>query len=131
VGARLSAPVQTGPGAQTTAYTMGTESFPGVKRPGRGVGHPPLSKAEVKERVELYLYSPSGPSWPVLGLTLSCLYIYCVLKVVFFLACANAVSLLTDCLKIKCFEDCQNASKNFSRHLSWNPAVLGTVSLLV
>jgi len=25
------------------------------------------SSSEVKERVELYLYSPSGPSWPVLG----------------------------------------------------------------
>jgi hypothetical protein len=25
--------------------------------------------AEVKERVHLYLYSPSGPSWPVLGQT--------------------------------------------------------------
>ena len=35
-------------------------AFPGVKRPGRGVDHPPLSSAEVKERVELYLYSPSG-----------------------------------------------------------------------
>jgi len=45
---------------------MGTGSFPGVKRPGRGVDHPPPSSAEVKERVELYLYSPSGPSWPVL-----------------------------------------------------------------
>jgi len=42
-------------------------SFPQVKRPGRGVDHPPPSRAEVKERVELYLYSPSGPSWPVLG----------------------------------------------------------------
>jgi hypothetical protein len=42
-------------------------SFPGVKRPGRGVHHPPPSNAEVKERAELYLYSPSGPSWPVLG----------------------------------------------------------------
>jgi hypothetical protein len=41
--------------------------FPGVKRPGRGVDHPPPSSAEVKETVELYLYSPSGPSWPVLG----------------------------------------------------------------
>jgi hypothetical protein len=49
---------------------MGTGSFPGVKRPGRGVDHPPTSSAEVKERVELYLYSPSGPSWPVLGRTL-------------------------------------------------------------
>ena len=40
---------------------------PGVKRPGRGVDHSPPSSAEVKERVELYLYSPSGPLWPVLG----------------------------------------------------------------
>jgi hypothetical protein len=40
-------------------------SFPGVKRPGRNVNHPPPSSAEVKERIELYLYSPSGPLWPV------------------------------------------------------------------
>jgi hypothetical protein len=33
-------------------------SFPGVKRPGSGVNHPPTSSAEVKEIVELYLYSP-------------------------------------------------------------------------
>jgi hypothetical protein len=39
----------------------------GVKRPGRGVDHPPPSSAEVKEIVELYLHSPSGPSWPDLG----------------------------------------------------------------
>jgi hypothetical protein len=32
-------------------------SFPGVKRPERGVDNPPSSCAEVKERVELYLYS--------------------------------------------------------------------------
>ena len=32
--------------------------------------HPPPSSAEVKGRVELYLYSPSGPLWPVLGWTL-------------------------------------------------------------
>jgi hypothetical protein len=42
-------------------------TFPGVKRPGRGVDHPPSSSASVKERVELYFYSTSGPSWPVLG----------------------------------------------------------------
>jgi hypothetical protein len=69
-GARFSPPVQTGPGAHPASYTMGTGSFPGVKRPGRGVDHPPPSSAEVKERVDLYLYSPSGPSWPVIGLTL-------------------------------------------------------------
>jgi len=49
---------------------MSTGSFPGVKRPGRGIDHPPPSSAEVKERVGLYLYSPSRPSWPVLGWTL-------------------------------------------------------------
>ena len=67
VEARFSAPVQTGPGAHSASYTMGNGSFPGVKRPGRGVDHRPPSSAEVKERVELYLYSTSGPSWPVLG----------------------------------------------------------------
>jgi hypothetical protein len=28
----------------------------------------PQSSAEVKEKAELYSYSPSGPSWPILGL---------------------------------------------------------------
>jgi hypothetical protein len=63
----ISAPVQTGPGAHPDSCTMGTRSFPGVKRPGRDVDHPPQSSAEIKERVELYFYSPSGPSSPVLG----------------------------------------------------------------
>jgi hypothetical protein len=70
VGARFSATIQTDPGAHPASCTMGTESFPGVKRPGRGVDHPPSSSAQVKERVDLYVYSPSGPSWPVLGRTL-------------------------------------------------------------
>ena len=64
-GARFSAPVQTGPGAHPASYTLGTGPFPRVKRPGRGVDPPP-SSAEVKERVELYLSSTLGPSWPVL-----------------------------------------------------------------
>ena len=55
-GARFSAPIRTGPGAHPASYTMGTGSFPGVKQPGRGVDHPPPSSAEVKEKVELYLY---------------------------------------------------------------------------
>jgi len=46
---------------------MGTGFFPGVKRPGRGVDHPSPSRADVKERVQLYLYYTGGPSWPVLG----------------------------------------------------------------
>ena len=66
-GARFSAPVQTSFGAYPASCTMGTGSFPGGKRLGRDVDHPPPSSAEVKERVELYLYSSSGLSWPVLG----------------------------------------------------------------
>jgi hypothetical protein len=31
------------------------------------VDHPSSSSAEVKKTVELYLYSPAGPSWPVQG----------------------------------------------------------------
>ena len=46
---------------------MSTESFPGVKRPGRDADHPPPSRAKVEGRVEPYLCSPSGPSWPVIG----------------------------------------------------------------
>ena len=65
--ARFSAPVQTGPEAHPASYTLGTGSFPGVKRQRRGFDHPPPSNAEVKERVELYRYSFSGPSRPVIG----------------------------------------------------------------
>jgi len=36
----ISAPVQTGPVAHPASNTMGAGSFPGVKRPGRGVDHP-------------------------------------------------------------------------------------------
>jgi len=39
----------------------------GVLQSGQGMDHPPPSSAEVKERVELYLYSPSGSLWPVIG----------------------------------------------------------------
>ena len=46
---------------------MGNGPFLGVKRLDRGVDHPRPFSAVVKERVELYLYSPSGPLWPVLG----------------------------------------------------------------
>jgi hypothetical protein len=45
----------------------GYRVIPGGKTPGRGVDHPPSSSADVKERVQLYIYSPSGSSWAVLG----------------------------------------------------------------
>ena len=68
-GARFSAPVQTSPGPYPASCTMGTGSSPGVNRPGRGAGHPLPSKCRGHERVGLYLYSPSGPSWTVIGRT--------------------------------------------------------------
>jgi hypothetical protein len=43
---------QTGPGAHLASYAMDTGSYPGVKRQGRGVEHPPPYSAEVKKRVE-------------------------------------------------------------------------------
>jgi len=48
VGGEIFPTVQTGPGAQPASYKMGTGSFLGVKRLGRGADHPPYS-AEVKE----------------------------------------------------------------------------------
>jgi hypothetical protein len=63
---RFSSPVQTGSEAHPASYRMDTGSFLGVNWRERGVGHPPESSTEVKERVELYLYSPFGSSWPVL-----------------------------------------------------------------
>ena len=84
MGARFSAPVQTGPGAQPTSCTMGTGSFPGGKeRPGRDTDPSPPSSAVGHERVELYLYSPYGPyglyraSVPVQGCTLPFYSVLC------------------------------------------------------
>jgi delta 1-pyrroline-5-carboxylate dehydrogenase len=51
---------------------MGTGSFLGVKREGRGADHPPQSRAEVKERLQLYLYTPLG----LRGLFSGELYLY-------------------------------------------------------
>jgi hypothetical protein len=66
--------------------------FPGVKRPERGVDNPPPSSTEVKERVKLYLYSPSGPSWPVIFWTYlynpleryMCVSVYIVYSILYF-----------------------------------------------
>ena len=47
-------------GAHSASCTMGTGSFPGVKRPGRGVDRPPPLCAEVKEGIEYTSAPPLG-----------------------------------------------------------------------
>jgi hypothetical protein len=59
--------------AHPTPSTMAIGAFPRVKRPRLGAHHPPPSNTEFKERAELHLYFPSGPSWPVLGRNLALL----------------------------------------------------------
>jgi hypothetical protein len=54
-------------GPHSPLYSGCRISFQGVKRPRCGVEHPPTTSAKVKERVELYLFSPSGSSWSVIG----------------------------------------------------------------
>ena len=74
--ARFSSPVQTGPLAHPASFTMGTGSFPGLKkRFEHDADASPPSSAVGHEWVELYLYSPYGPyglyrdSVPVQGCT--------------------------------------------------------------
>jgi len=49
---RFFASVQTGPRVQPAFHVKDTVSFPGVKRPGRGVDHPHLAPS-FRERVQL------------------------------------------------------------------------------
>jgi hypothetical protein len=56
-------------GPPSLLYNGYQVSFPRVKQPRHGIDHPSPSSAKFKERVELYLHSPSGSSWPILGWT--------------------------------------------------------------
>ena len=60
--ARFSAPVQLVPVAHPDSYTVGTVYSSEVKWPGLGLNTRNPSRAEVKEIVQIYLYSNSGPS---------------------------------------------------------------------
>jgi len=68
MGSKISAHVQTGPAPPPPSpIPEGTASFKGVKGSGRGAGHPTLFNAGVEKSVELNIFSPSVPSWSVLG----------------------------------------------------------------
>ena len=68
---RFSAPLQTSPGAYPASYTMGTGSFPRVKRPGRGVDNPPHLEPRLKKE-QSYTSAPpvgfQGLFWGALSL---------------------------------------------------------------
>ena len=54
------------PSGPTSLLCTGYRVFLGTKAAGAWRLPPTPSSAEVKARVELYLYSPSGASWPVI-----------------------------------------------------------------
>ena len=82
MGARFSPPVQTGPGVFPASCTMGTGSFPGVKRPGRGTDHPPPSSV------------PKGLS----SLYIESLYLYSFPLLIWILKIHSALLLLSVCV---------------------------------
>jgi hypothetical protein len=62
----------------------GYRVVPGGKAAGAWRWLTTPSSAEVKERAELYLYSTSGPSWPVLGWTFPLLVVLLLLLLLTF-----------------------------------------------
>jgi len=71
VGARISTPVQTGPGAYPASCTMGTGPFPGIKS-GRGVMLTPHSLLVPWSRKGRAI--PLLPLWAVRPVEPQCLY---------------------------------------------------------
>jgi hypothetical protein len=83
----------------------GYRVFTGVKQSGH-VDHLPPSSAEVEGRVKLYICSPPGPSWPVLGWTLPFyLYLYCIFKMLLqglYDKCGQSFSFFISLIVIYC-----------------------------
>jgi len=85
--------------------------FPGGKvRLGHKADPSPPSSAEVKNRVELYLYSPYGPSWPTKGWNLRSMYLLSSkaishhFLVIFIEKCDNTISMMFMNTKYNNFE---------------------------
>jgi len=60
VGVGFFAPFQTGPGAHPASYTMGTGSFPKVKRLGPGADHPLYLEPSLKKEYSYITTPPLG-----------------------------------------------------------------------
>jgi len=77
----LSRPVL-GPTQPAVQWVPGL--LPRPRQLGHGVDHPPPSGMEVKERVELYLYFPTGPLCPILGWLYLYLTVRCSSRKIYF-----------------------------------------------
>jgi hypothetical protein len=80
-GTRLSVPDQTGPVAHVVVCAMGTVSFLGVKRPGRGADHIPVSSDDATKGFIPYLRLSSVPAQACDGVTFTFINIYDLLQV--------------------------------------------------
>ena len=76
-GERFFPSFRTDPGtypvAYPVSYKVGTGYLLEVTLPGIGVDYHPPPSAKVKERVQIYFYSLSVPSWPVRSVKFTCL----------------------------------------------------------
>ena len=97
----------------------------GLNRPGRGLNHPPPCSAEVKERLELCLYSPSCSSCQVKGWTLRLtlgVYFLCCICVFGRAEIIRTVKWLGTGLPSKCgfsaAAGCQSSPLCFNRQLT-------------
>ena len=79
VEARIFAPVQTDSWGPPSLLYNGYRVFP------RGTLAGAWCSVEFEERIELYLHSPSGPSWPVVRWNLYVYYLYIYLLIYLFI----------------------------------------------